>query len=254
MLKDPIQIIDPASLVGNSRETFHKSGTDGSNPVPSSGESANFRFLASIIRAGNPAGGAPLARRSTRAAVDILEGLIRQGIDRDTAEESADNPVAPRRPKAAYSSVLCAYIAHHKTTAVQEMLFACPRKAKEVAVVLRLKQFRPHEAMKALAKEAEPQSAYAVLEGQFRQFAATLGFSVEAEAQRRGWASSCSGSIISQTYERKRSPHIVNIPRALFTGRTGREPRYHVAIEELQDRPLSVQLRDFRRGAERARR
>ena len=26
-----------------------------------------------------------------------------------------------------------------------------------------------------------------------------------------------------------------NIPRALFTGRTGREPRYHVAIEELQD-------------------
>jgi len=62
--------------------------------------------------------------------------------------------------------VLCAYIAHHKTTAVQEMLFACSRKAKEVAVVLRLKQFRPHEAMKAMAKEAEPQSAYAVLEGQ----------------------------------------------------------------------------------------
>jgi len=28
---------------------------------------------------------------------------------------------------------------------------------------------------------------------------------------------------------------VVNIPRALFTGRTGREPRYHVAIEELQD-------------------
>jgi hypothetical protein len=28
---------------------------------------------------------------------------------------------------------------------------------------------------------------------------------------------------------------MVNIPRALFPGRTGREPRYHVAIEELQD-------------------
>ena len=28
---------------------------------------------------------------------------------------------------------------------------------------------------------------------------------------------------------------MLNIPRALFTGRTGREPRYHVAIEELQD-------------------
>jgi hypothetical protein len=28
---------------------------------------------------------------------------------------------------------------------------------------------------------------------------------------------------------------MVNIPRALFVSRTGREPRYHVAIEELQD-------------------
>ena len=36
-------------------------------------------------------------------------------------------------------------------------------------------------------------------------------------------------------YERDRSPHMVNIPRALFTARTGREPRYHIAIEELQD-------------------
>ena len=36
-------------------------------------------------------------------------------------------------------------------------------------------------------------------------------------------------------YERARSPHMVNIPRALFTSRTGREPLYHIAIEELQD-------------------
>jgi hypothetical protein len=36
-------------------------------------------------------------------------------------------------------------------------------------------------------------------------------------------------------YERKRSPKWVNLPRALFTGRTGREPRYHLAIEEMQD-------------------
>ena len=75
--------------------------------------------------------------------------------------------------------MLCAYIAHHKTAAVQEMLFACPRKAREVAVVVRLANFCPHEAMAALAREAEPQSAYAVLEGQVRQFAAKLGFAVE---------------------------------------------------------------------------
>src|SRR6516165_10109284 len=44
VLNDANQLIGPASLVGNSRETLHKSGTDGSNPVPSSGESANHRF------------------------------------------------------------------------------------------------------------------------------------------------------------------------------------------------------------------
>jgi hypothetical protein len=36
-------------------------------------------------------------------------------------------------------------------------------------------------------------------------------------------------------YERARSAHMVNIPRALFLSRTGREPRYHVGIAELQD-------------------
>jgi hypothetical protein len=33
-------------------------------------------------------------------------------------------------------------------------------------------------------------------------------------------------------YERTHSPHMVNIPRALFKGRTGRQPLYHIAIEE----------------------
>ena len=36
-------------------------------------------------------------------------------------------------------------------------------------------------------------------------------------------------------YERARSPHMVNIPRALFSGRTGRQPLYHIAIEQLQE-------------------
>jgi hypothetical protein len=48
----------------------------------------------------------------------------------------------------------------------------------------------------------------------------------------RSFCCRCGAPLL---YERKRSPHMVNIPRALFTGRTGREPRYHVAIEELQD-------------------
>ena len=36
-------------------------------------------------------------------------------------------------------------------------------------------------------------------------------------------------------YERARSPHMVNIPRALLQGRTGRHPLYHIGISELQD-------------------
>ena len=33
-------------------------------------------------------------------------------------------------------------------------------------------------------------------------------------------------------YERAHSPQMVNIPRALFEGRTGREPLYHIAFEQ----------------------
>jgi ParB family chromosome partitioning protein len=123
--------------------------------------------------------GGVLINLSPTGRVDVREDLVSREIDRHTAEETADNPVAPRKPKPAYSSVLCGYIAHHKSAAVQEMLFACPRKAKEVAVVERLMIFRPHEAITALAREAEPQSAYAVLEGQAQQFAAKLGFDVK---------------------------------------------------------------------------
>src|SRR5262249_38388436 len=79
--------------------------------------------------------GGVLINLSPAGRVDIREGLVKRDMDRGTAEETADSPIAPRKPKAAYSSVPCAYIAHHKTAAVQEMLFACPRKAKAVAVV-----------------------------------------------------------------------------------------------------------------------
>ncbi len=48
----------------------------------------------------------------------------------------------------------------------------------------------------------------------------------------RSFCSCCGSPLI---YERRRSPKMVNIPRALFAGRTGREPRYHIAIDELQD-------------------
>jgi hypothetical protein len=36
-------------------------------------------------------------------------------------------------------------------------------------------------------------------------------------------------------YERHHSPKMVNLPRALFETRTGREPRYHIRIEDAPD-------------------
>ena len=48
----------------------------------------------------------------------------------------------------------------------------------------------------------------------------------------RSFCSQCGTPLI---YERARSPHIVNIPRALFSGRAGRQPLYHIAIEQLQE-------------------
>jgi ParB family chromosome partitioning protein len=125
--------------------------------------------------------GGVLINLSPTGRVDVREGLVKREIDRHTAEETADNPIAPRKAKAAYSSGLCAYIAHHKTAAVQELLLACPRKAKEVSVVDRLMRYKPHEGLTALATAAEPQTAYGVIEEQVRQFAVKLGSAIETE-------------------------------------------------------------------------
>ena len=48
----------------------------------------------------------------------------------------------------------------------------------------------------------------------------------------RRFCATCGTPI---AYERRRAPNNVNIPRALFTSGVGREPRYHVAIDELRD-------------------
>lgn len=48
----------------------------------------------------------------------------------------------------------------------------------------------------------------------------------------RSFCSHCGTPVF---YQRKRAPNNVNIPRALFSSGVGREPRYHVAIDELCD-------------------
>jgi hypothetical protein len=55
------------------------------------------------------------------------------------------------------------------------------------------------------------------------------------DAERRETRSFCARCGTPVLYERARAPTMVNIPRALFETRTGREPRYHMSIDELAD-------------------
>lgn len=57
-------------------------------------------------------------------------------------------------------------------------------------------------------------------------------FEDKATDTSRSFCSRCGTPIL---YEKKRAPHMVNIPRALFDGRTGREPRYHLNFAERPD-------------------
>jgi hypothetical protein len=82
-------------------------------------------------------------------------------------------------------------------------------------------------------------AAYATYVGSWRKrFRITRGnagitrFEDKAAKTVRSFCARCGTPLF---YERARSPHMVNIPRALFSGRTGRQPLYHIAIEELQE-------------------
>jgi hypothetical protein len=54
-------------------------------------------------------------------------------------------------------------------------------------------------------------------------------FKNEATGDTRAFCARCGTPVL---YARGRWPKMVNVPRALFDARTGREPLYHVAIED----------------------
>ena len=88
-------------------------------------------------------------------------------------------------------------------------------------------------------------AAYATYVGSWRKRfrvtggkAAIIRYQDKATKTARCFCKHCGTPI---SYERARSPHMVNIPRALFCGRTGRQPLYHIAIEELQEWTYSGQ-------------
>jgi hypothetical protein len=81
--------------------------------------------------------------------------------------------------------------------------------------------------------------AYATYVGSWRsRFRIVAGaesisrFEDAAAGTARSFCARCGTPLI---YERARSPKMVNIPRAVFTERTGREPRYHMFLHEQAD-------------------
>ena len=82
-------------------------------------------------------------------------------------------------------------------------------------------------------------TAYATYVGSYRsrfrilKGAASISRFEDAKAgTARSFCARCGTPLF---YERARSPTMVNIPRALFATRTGREPRYHMSLHEKAD-------------------
>jgi hypothetical protein len=82
-------------------------------------------------------------------------------------------------------------------------------------------------------------AAYATYLGSWRRrFRITQGqsgitqFEDAASGTTRSFCARCGTPIC---YERLRSPHMVNVPRALFKTRTGRQARYHIAIDQMPE-------------------
>ena len=79
-------------------------------------------------------------------------------------------------------------------------------------------------------------AAYATYVGVWRsRFRIVLGanrivrFADTANGGVRSFCATCGTPLL---YERSRSNRMVNLPRALFGTRTGREPRYHIGLED----------------------
>jgi hypothetical protein len=82
-------------------------------------------------------------------------------------------------------------------------------------------------------------AAYATYVGVWRKrFRVTAGedeiarYDEPETGATRSFCRRCGTPLI---YERARSRHMINIPRALFATRTGRQPLYHIAIDQRQE-------------------
>jgi len=111
---------------------------------------------------------------------------------------------------------------------------ACGAVEVEIGVPARW-AWHDHSAASRLAQGA----AYATYVGSWHsRFRFTQGeehvtrYEDETAGTVRSFCARCGTPL---AYERARSPQMVNVPRALFATRTGREPRYHMNLDQQAD-------------------
>ena len=152
--------------------------------------------------------GGVLINLAPSGEVEVLKAWPAPKPPRKPPSRLLDTPLAPK-PKPAYSEVLCRYIAHHKSMAVQHLLLANPRKAREVAVLLLLgaADYVPrvslsrHECLDAFAQADAPPASYQGVEQQARQLAAALGLADDDEERAVWQLLRCSGRDAVTLYE-----------------------------------------------------
>ncbi len=128
-----------------------------------------------------------LINLSPKGIVEIREGLLRsEELDEDTAYETAASPLAQPPRKATYPTPLRRLIAWHKTMAVQGVLLANPRKAKEISAVAQLIALEPHGALAGLVNVTAPQAPYTTVDTEAALMARRVGRDPAAETGS-GW-------------------------------------------------------------------
>jgi ParB family chromosome partitioning protein len=143
--------------------------------------------------------GGVLINLAPSGEVEVRERLVRHDIEAETVAETADTPLAPARERPEYSTPLRHYMAHHKSMAVQHVLFNHPRKAKEVAVVMMLGasdwprvSLTRHACLGSLAQEDAPPIAYQAVEQHTLRLVKALNLSDdedigEEDGKTPGW-------------------------------------------------------------------
>jgi len=92
-----------------------------------------------------------------------------------------------------------------------------------------------HSAATRQAHGAAYATYVGVYSSRFRVTAGETDITRFEHAATRSARSFCARCGTPLFYERGHSPRMLNIPRALFGSRTGREPRYHIAIDQSPD-------------------